>query len=316
MADSNQTRLGYVEETTFGTTPSSNLQLLRRTGGAISPRRTTVTSEEIRSDLRAGQPVRTSEWFEGDVNVEWSYGTLDDILEGVCMDSWTTNVLTDGTTEKSYTFEDQIVDSSFSPNQYMVYKGGRIANLSMSLATEAIVSGSFSVMGTTPSIAQSSAGTGNTTETTTGPFNTVDMVTTLTEGPVSGTESDLTRVVGVDLNLQRALRKKMEIGALNPFDIGIGRLMVTGSIQVYFENDTLMDAWFGYTDRSLTLTLDDNGSTGGGNQLQIVIPKFKLVGDPAVDIPGPDSDVLATFNFEAYADADDSYLIQFTRTAA
>lgn len=314
MADTNQTRTAFVEETAFGTTPSSNLQLLRTTGGTLTPRRTTVTSDEIRDDLRSGEPVRTSEWAEGDVNVEWSYGTLDDILEGVLMNAWASNVLIDGTTEKSYTFEEQIVDPTFSPDQYMIYKGCRIASLSMSLALESIVTGSFSVMGATPSNAQASAGTGNTDPNSNSPFNTVDMVTTLTEGAQGGSEASLSRIVGVDLTLTRALRTKMEIGALNPFDIGVGRLSLTGSVQQYFEDDSLVSPWFNYTERGLTLVLDDGAGTG--NSITIEIPRLKYVGDLQIDKPGPDDDVLVTANFEAWGNVDDTEAIKFTRSAA
>lgn len=306
--DSNFTRLGYVEETTFGTTPSANLQLLRRTGGNIRPRRTTVTSEEIRSDLRAGKPVRTAEWAQGDVNVEWSYGTLDDMLEGLLMGTWNTNVLIDGTTHRSYTFEDQFVDTNVSPDQFMIYKGCRVASLSMSLGLGAIVRGSLGILGATPSIAQASAGTGNTNPTTTGVLNTVDMVTDLEEGAALGT--NITRVTGMDLNITRALRAKHQLGSLNPFDIGVGRLMVTGTITQYFENDTLVDAWFAFGDRALKIELTDDLT----NAYSIEIPQIKYVSDLQVDVPGPDGDCMVTVNFEAYTEVGDAHLIEITRT--
>lgn len=302
--DSNLTNLGYVEETAFGTTPSANLQLLRRTGGSISPRTGTTRSGEIRSDLRPGQPVRTSQMAQGDIQLEWSSGTLDDILEGMLLEAWSSNVLIDGTTKKSYTFEEQFVDPSISPSQYLIYRGCRIGSLSMSLALEAIVTGSFGVMAATPSIAQASAGQGNTTETTTEPFNTVDMVTTLQEE-----SADLGKVVGVDLQFDRSLRTKMEIGSLNPFDIGVGRLLVTGQIQQYFEDDVLMDAFLAFNERNLEVTLDD-----GTNTLTIEIPKLRYVGEADVSNPGPDGDRIVAVNFEAYADADDPHLIRITRS--
>lgn len=307
MSDTNYTRIGYVEETTFGTTPSANLQLMRRTGGQLSPTRQTTRSAEIRSDLRPGEPVRTAEGVGGTINVEWSYGTLDDLLEGMLMNTWDSTVLVDGTTEKSYTFEEQFVDPSISPSQYLIYKGCRISQLTLSLALGSIVTGGFSVLGATPSIAQASAGTGNTAATTTGVFNTVDMVTTLEEN-----SSAISRVTGVEITMSRSLRAKGEIGALNPFDIGVGRLMVEGSITQYFEDDVLMDAWFAFGDRSLDIVMDDSG--GGGNTVQCEIPKMKLVGDPVVEVSGPDADCMVTTNFEAYAAVADAALIRFTNS--
>jgi hypothetical protein len=305
--DSNLTDLGYVEETVFGTTPSAALQVLRRTGGSLRPSMGVTRSSEIRSDLRAGPPIRTSQAVSGQVNVEWSYGTLDDLLEGMCMSDWTTNVLEDGTTKKSYTFEEQFTDPDISPSQYLIFKGCRMQSINLSLAVDSIVTGSFGVMGTTPSIAQASAGTGNTAPTTTEPFNCVDMVTVLREESAT-----LSKVVGVDLRLERSLRAKREIGSLNAFGIGVGRLLVTGSIQQYFENDALMDAWFAFDERSFETQLTDTA----GNDLLIHVPRLKYVGDPEVANPGVDSDRMVRVNFEGFADADDDALIRFTRTPA
>lgn len=307
--DSNFTNLGYVEETTFGTTPASNLQLLRRTSDSLGPDQPTTRSEEIRSDLRAGAPVRTSQMADGDVQVEWSHTTLDDILEGMMMDAWTTDVLVDGTTKKSYTFEKQFVDPDISPSQYMIFKGCRIGSLSMSLALESMVTGAFSVMSTTPSIAQASAGAGNTSETTTEVFNCTSMVTSLTEGQAGTTLASLGRVTGIDIQLDRSLRWKQEIGTLNPFDIGTGRLLVTGTISQYFEDDTLIDAYFAFQNRALDFTLND-----GTNTIQVEIPKLKLMGRPDISTPGPDDDVIATYNFEGFAVSGDAASIRFTRS--
>lgn len=305
--DTNQTNLGYVEETIFGTTPSANLQLLRRTGGSISPSQNTITSGEIRSDLRAGAPIRTSQMASGDISVEWSYTTLDEILEGIMMNAWSSNVLTDGTTKKSYTFEEQYVDTGVSPSQYMIFKGCRIASVSMSLALDSIVTGSFGVMAATPSIAQASAGTGNTAATTTEVWNCVDMVTSIQENSAA-----ISKVMGVELQIDRSIREKREIGSLNPFDLGVGRCMVTGSITQHFEDDTLMDAYFAFGDRDLSLTFADTA----GNQMLVEIPQMKYVGDAQIEKPGPDTDVLVTVNFQAYAAIGADALIRFTRTAA
>jgi hypothetical protein len=306
MADSNLTNIGFVAESTFGTTPSTALQLLRRTGGQINPNQDTTRSGEIRSDLRPGRPVRNSQDAGGTVNVEWSYGTLDAIAEGMLMEDYASNVLVDGTTKKSYTFEEQYL--GLATPQYMTYKGCRISALSMSLGVGSIVTGSFGVMAATPSIAQTSAGTGSATAiTTTEPWNCVDMVTTLEEQSAA-----LGKVTGIELNLTRNLRHSREIGSLNPFDIGVGALTIGGSITQYFEDDVLADAYFAFGDRSLAITLTDSAS----NALAVSVPKIKYVGALDITNPGPDSDCMVTANWEAYANVDDAALISFTRTPA
>lgn len=311
MADANLTQLGYVAETTFGTTPAESLQILRTTGGAITPTQEFVISEEIRSDLRAGRPVRTSQMANGDINVEWSYGTLDGILEGMLMEDWASDVLVDGTTKKSFTFEDQF--TGLDTPLYNTFKGSRIASVSMSVTMGSIVTGSFGIMAATPDLGNtSSEASGTTAATTTGPWNAVDMVETLTEGASGGSLASLAKMTSVELNITRDLRTKGEIGSLNPFDIGTGRLVVNGTLTQYFEDASFLTQWAAFNDRELDLQFNDED----GNTFLVNIPKMKYVGDLDVENPGVDSDRMVTANFEAYATATDNHVIRFTRTAA
>ena len=50
MSDANQVRIGYTAESTFATTPSAALQLVRFTGESLGQQTDTTTSAEIRSD--------------------------------------------------------------------------------------------------------------------------------------------------------------------------------------------------------------------------------------------------------------------------
>lgn len=310
MANANLTDLGYVEEVEFATTPNTALQILRITGGQITPTQNTIVSDEIRSDLRAGRPVRTSQTASGDINLEWSYGTLDGILEGMLLNDWSSGVLVDGTDLKSYTFVDRFTD--LDPAQYLVTRGARIGSLSMSLGIGSIVSGSFGVVGARFESAQTQPGDGTTAATTTGPWNTVDMVEQLTEGASGSTPATLSKVTGVEINLSRDLRQKQEIGQLGSFDIGVSRLILNGSVTQYFEDVALISAWEAFTDRALNLEFEDEA----GNSFLIEIPKIKYVGDINIENPGVDSDRMVTANFEAYATATDAALIRFTRTDA
>jgi hypothetical protein len=310
MADSNLSQLGFVAESVFGTTPASPLQILRTTGGTITPTQNTIVSEEIRADLRAGRPVRTSQMAQGDISVEWSYGTLDGVLEGVLMNDWDSesdrDILVDGVLKKSFTFEDQILD--LSPAVYRTFKGSRIASLSIDLAIDSIVSGSFGVMSAIPVVGSSSAATGAAiAATTTGPWNTVDMIEALDEQG-----SPLTRVIGLTINMDRSLREKREFGNINPWDIGVGRLLVTGQIQLHFTTSAQLTAWQNFSDRSLEVEFQDED----GNEMWIEIPKLKYVGEAEVSQPGVDEDRILTLNWEAYANATDEALIKFTRIPA
>lgn len=314
MASSNLSQLAFVEETVFGTTPAAALQILRMTGGQITPTQNTIISQEIRADLRAGRPVRTSQIANGEINVEWSASTLDNILEGMLFNDWATgsgvDTLVDGTTQKSFTFEDQILD--LSPTVFRPYRGCRISSLNLSAALESIVTGSFGLMGAIPAApVGTTTGTGTALAATgTEPWNTVEMVETLTEAASGGAGVALSRVIGLDINMTREIRPKMEFGNINAFDLGVSRLIVNGSVQLHFETSTQLTAWQNFTDRSLTIEFQDLAT----NSLTIEIPKLKYTGDAEVSQPGVDNDRILTLNFEAYALAADPALIRFTRS--
>lgn len=95
MSDSNRVNLAYVEETTFGTTPSGppTLQDLRFTGESLKQDTGSVTSAEIRSDRNITDLIRNALSASGDINFELSYGTYDAFLEaGLMSADWTTPV--------------------------------------------------------------------------------------------------------------------------------------------------------------------------------------------------------------------------------
>jgi hypothetical protein len=89
--------------------------------------------------------------------------------------------------------------------------------------------------------------------------------------------------------------------------------MVTGQIKQYFHDARLWQGWSDFTDKALAIKMDDSSGAGGGKTYQIDIAKMRYVGDPMIEIPGPDSDCFVTVNFEAYALVSDAFLIKFTR---
>lgn len=93
MSDANRMRLSYVEEVTFGVTPSANLTDVRHTGESLGLDTTTVDSAEIRSDRQIVDTARTSIQGAGDINFELSYAAYDDFLEAALLSAgWSSPV--------------------------------------------------------------------------------------------------------------------------------------------------------------------------------------------------------------------------------
>ena len=94
MGDTNRTRVSYVKETTWGTTPASpNMQNVRITGESLVKNVENITSEELRDDAQIADLIQVFKKAEGDLNFELSYGTFDDMLELLVRSSgWSTPV--------------------------------------------------------------------------------------------------------------------------------------------------------------------------------------------------------------------------------
>lgn len=137
--------ISYVAESTFGTTPASPTMLqLRNTGTTLMTQKESFQSEEIRNDRQIVDLRHGTRTAEGDINFELSYGAFDDWLEAALFGTWATNVLKVGVTPKSFTVERAFDDVS----QYFPFTGVMVNTMSLSISPNAMVTGTFGVIGT------------------------------------------------------------------------------------------------------------------------------------------------------------------------
>lgn len=98
MSNANNAKLRWVEESTYGTTPSGTYQELRYTSDGLSQTTSTTKSGEIRPDRQISDVVRTSIAAGGDVGFELSYGTHDEWFKYALMSSnWAGTASVSGT---------------------------------------------------------------------------------------------------------------------------------------------------------------------------------------------------------------------------
>lgn len=80
MSDTNRTQLYDLWETTWGVIPASAMTRLRFTGESIGHNKSSVTSNEIRSDRQIADYIQNGAEASGALNFEMSYGTYDEYL--------------------------------------------------------------------------------------------------------------------------------------------------------------------------------------------------------------------------------------------
>lgn len=301
-----QTRLAYISEVTWGTTPATpTFKTARVTGESLNFDNETLTSDEIRADRNVSDLIRVGTQASGGFDFELTYGTFDDFLASLFYGAWATNVLKNGVVQSSLsmekTFELGATDGFF---RYT----GMIAN-SMSLKMEArqLVTGSFDLMGSGGTVATAIiAGATYTAATSTPPLSASVDFGTLTLGGVTAP-----KVMGIDLSITNNLRAQPVVGSVGLAGIGSGRFEVSGTIRVYLEDTTAYALFLAGTASSLTFTL----GTVTLNKYTITIPVIKF--DTAkVVAGGNDQDVMAELTFKGLYDSGSSATVTVTRAVA
>src|SRR4051812_2892090 len=113
MTDSSQTQLAYVTESVYGTTPASPAFKKTRTTSvpSVLPENQYAMSDEIRSDRNVPSAKKLAQSAAFDLPFEFSYSSFDDFLESFMAGTWTANVLKNGVTQKSFSFESKLITS-------------------------------------------------------------------------------------------------------------------------------------------------------------------------------------------------------------
>ena len=293
--------MAYVAENTFGTTPTTpTFTPIRHTGTTIGLSKDAIESEELRQDRQIANYRHGNKSVAGDVNIELSYGTFDDLLEATLAGTWATDVLIAGTTRRSFTVERHHTDIG----KYLRSTGCSFNALSLSVAPNSMVTGSFSVIGKAFSVASTAiSGSTYSAETTTAPFDS--FTGSITEGG-----SSIAVVTSIDLSIDNGMEALYVVGSDETLLPSIGKSTVTGSITAYFENATLIDKFIAETASSLSFVLTDLA----GNSYTVDLPNIKYnSGNPEVAGPGA---ITVSLDFVALYDSSTGSQIEITRAAA
>lgn len=300
-ADSSRAQLRYVAEVTPGTTPTTpQMTDLRFTGESLNASRTTQASQEIRSDRQVPDVVTTAESYAGDINFELSYGEFDPFLEAVLQGTWTTDVLTNGVTRRSFTIEKEFSDVT----KFVRFRGVELQTMSLNMSAGGFVTGTFGTMGrgatnaTTPLDADPTPSQANQV------YNLTQHMTGLS---INGSAyADGIQALSFELN--NNAREQRQIGSKDLAGIGMGTLSLTGSMTAYFGNATAIQAAYDAdTAVSISWTL-----IADGKSYLFELPHVKFTSLTTV-AQGINQDVVLELAWQAVRDPEDNITIRITR---
>lgn len=90
MANGSRHSMRYVAEATYGTTPATPaFKPIRHTSTTLGLSKESLQSEEIRDDRQIADFRHGAYQVGGDMNIELSFASFDDLLEAVLLGTWT-----------------------------------------------------------------------------------------------------------------------------------------------------------------------------------------------------------------------------------
>lgn len=300
LATGAQAEIGYIEEVTYGVTPATpELVALPVTG--ITPE---VTKEGFQSgDLRADRQI--SDFRHGGkattlaLPVEMKHTEFDALLESALFGAWATDVLKAGVTKKSFTMEVGYTDIA----QYHAFTGLIVNSFSLSVSTDATVTGTFNFVGQdmTPAGATIDNAGGLTPVGANRSFDSFS-------GVINEGGSAIAIVTAVEISIENGLTPAKVIGSDIPQEYFDGRCNVTGTISAFFEDAVLLNKFLNETPSDLDFTLTDPDA----NTLQFEIPRIIYTGGSA-PVSG-EAGIVIALPFQAIYDVTEDTALKITRS--
>jgi hypothetical protein len=263
----------------------------------------TVESKQVRDDRQVSDLIKTGLEVNGGVEFEFKPDNLDDLLEAAFYSTFTGGVLEPGQNKQSFSIEKKFADISGS--NIMRFLGMVAGSLNLSFSHGEIVTGSVSFMGTGYSLeASHGIGTGSLLDTSDEQaYNAAGQLGTI---QVDGSSTGLF-FKKIDLSVDNGLRPKDAVGSDAPVDINAGTIRITGTIEAYFDDVSLLNALVDNTDISFNWTVSD-----GTTSYTFLLPKIKF-SDGIPTGEGLDGDTMQSLTFTALYDAGEGTSARVTK---
>lgn len=297
FAQGSRSSLSYIVESTFGTTPAGNFQNLPFTTHSLNMTKERVSGTDINADRMSRVDRHGNRQVAGDIVADLRDTDFDDLLESAMLNTWATNVLKVGTVPKYFSIEDYAADI----DQARLFTGCSVNTLSVSLAPNAMVTGTFGIVGKDMTI----SATEKTQDDATGaaPFDSYS-------GDLEIGGSVAAIVTAMDFTVTNGFAPTFVVGDDSAPSLEVGDAVVEGTISAYFEDAALLNRFIDETETSLKVTVGDNESTP--NTMEFFFPRCKI-NSADVGVDGPTSRVIS-LTFVALRDETEATNLRITRT--
>lgn len=213
------------------------------------------------------------------------------VFNSAAGDTITGLAVSNGSTQTYFSLEVGHLDIA----QYRLYKGFTPNKVSLSMQSGQIVTGSFDFLGMAALMSGSSAMGSVAASQTNTPMNAVTGIGTVLE---NGTALTGTYMKSLTIDLQNNLRGQDAIGVLGFASIANGSVAITGSVQFYFADITMLNKLINNTKTSLAFYIKDTA----GNAYGFNMPSIKF-SSGKVAAGGLNQDAMVDLQYTAFMDA-------------
>ena len=201
-----------------------------------------------------------------------------------------TSRFTHGTTQSSFSIERRATDVS----EFFNYRGMTPSKFDLSISTGSLSTINFDFMGKdavrgTTTLLPGVAAASNNFDIHSGVSNTAACQIWLGNTPLQGTFAK-----SVSLSFDNALRSQEGICTLGAVGIGSGTINCTASVEIYFDNGALFDAFVANQNQQVIFSSVD----GSGNGYVFTLPNANI-SSYKTNASGKDSDLMASIEFTA-----------------
>lgn len=295
FSQGSRTRLSFLPEVTFGTTPAGNFTELPFTTHSLNLSKERVTGNDIQSDRMPRVDRHGNRTAAGDIVVDLRNGNYDALLESLMFGAWDASPvgapdeLKVGTTLKSLSIEDYLSDI----DQARLFTGMVVSQASFSMQPNQMVTSTFSFTG--KDMAVSTTEKTVTAAVINQPFDAYSGDFRI--GDHDGALSTLNAITSIDFTINNNVNPTFVIGESTAPQLEFGRCEVEGTITAYIENATLLNRFLNEVETAFDVSINDPSGT---NEYKFFFPKVKInSADTPVENP---QSRLVTLSFVALYD--------------
>ena len=259
LANGSAVQTYYVEEVAGAIPATPAWKPIRFVSAGLTPNINQIDTAEM-NQYRQQQASRGGTYsVAGDIAVELSFSSFDDLIQAAMQGTWTANVLKIGKVERSFAILERHTDIGVD----YVYHGCRVSTMAISSPLNAPVGVTFSMMGTKAEKYTVPAGSTYLPATATDIMITTNLA--LTEGGVS-----VAYATEWSVSLDNGMEALFALGSREAFDISNGVAKVTGSMSAYLVDPVLWDKVLNETATSHKIQF-----TEGADSYTLELPKVR-----------------------------------------